>query len=156
MLSLKNPDQIAASLFPREAAANRTIFYDHGTPRTIRQVYKALVAQHEGPAGLHPGYAVQQMVASQADGYQRGVSHRSRLPRRFASEGNSKPIGGDVAQAVEIPSRIGPQNMSFSTLFSTEPGGSTGSPIPSALEEGQGAFFTQLYGREIAARGHRG
>jgi len=142
---LKNPDQIAASLFPREAAANRTIFYDHGTPRTIRQVYKALVAQHEGPASLHPGYAVQQMVAAQQTAGQAPVP----LAPLVRKEGNSKPIGGDdVAQASEIPSRIGPQNMSFSTLFSTEPGGSTGSPIPSAMEEGQGAFFTQLYGQK--------
>ena len=49
----------------REAAANPTIFYDNGQPRTIRQVYKALVAQHEGPAALDPGYAVQQMMAGQ-------------------------------------------------------------------------------------------
>ena len=65
---LKNPDQVAASLFPRQAAANKTIFYDHGTPRTIRQVYKALIAQHEGGAHLNAGYAVQQLLAQQPAG----------------------------------------------------------------------------------------
>lgn len=45
---LENPDQIAASLFPSEARANEAIFYDKsGTARTIRDVYKVLVAQHE-------------------------------------------------------------------------------------------------------------
>src|SRR6185312_8241536 len=63
---LKDPDQIAAKLFPREASANRPIFYDHGQPRTIREVYRALIAQHEGPATLHAGYAVQQLASSSA------------------------------------------------------------------------------------------
>jgi len=130
---LKNPDQIAVNLFPREAAANRAIFYDHGQPRTIRQVYKALVAQHDGPSSLHPGFAVQQMLAAQQP-----------VP---GQQGNSRPYS-ETADAAPIPSRIGPQDMSFTSLFSTEPGGSTGSPIPSAMESGQGAFFTQLYGQK--------
>ncbi|HTJ58360.1 MAG TPA: transglycosylase SLT domain-containing protein [Devosiaceae bacterium] len=130
---LKNPDQIAVNLFPREAAANRAIFYDHGQPRTIRQVYKALVAQHDGPSSLHPGFAVQQMLAAQQP-----------VP---GQQGNSRPYS-ETADAAPIPSRIGPQDMSFTSLFSTEPGGSSGSPIPSAMESGQGAFFTQLYGQK--------
>jgi hypothetical protein len=143
---LRNPDQIAAKLFPREAAANKAIFYDHGEPRTIRQVYKALVAQHDGPASLHPGYAVQQMLASRQPNPRAAPVPLAPLPG--AKEGNSRPFSADTAAAPEIPSRFGPQDMTFTTLFSTEPGGSTGSPIPSAMEEGQGAFFTQLYGQK--------
>jgi hypothetical protein len=142
---LQNPDQIAATLFPQAASANRTIFYDHGQPRTIRQVYKALIAQHDGPAGLHPGYAVQQMIAARQDP---GPQHPVPLAPLPLKEGNSRPLVANVAAAPALPSRIGPQDMSFTTLFSTEPGGSTGSPIPSAMEEGQGAFFTQLYGQK--------
>ena len=44
---LENPDQIAANLFPRQADANHAIFYSNGEPRTIRQVYRALVSKHE-------------------------------------------------------------------------------------------------------------
>ncbi|MDB5528500.1 MAG: lytic transglycosylase protein [Devosia sp.] len=58
---LQNPDQIAADLFPRQAQANRTIFYDEGQPRTIRQVYRALVAKHEG--GPSAGFAAQQLAS---------------------------------------------------------------------------------------------
>ena len=43
---LADPDQIAANLFPKQAEANRAIFYDSSGPRTIREVYQALVAKH--------------------------------------------------------------------------------------------------------------
>ena len=52
-----------------------------------------------------------------------------------------------AASAPEIPSRIGPGNMSFTSLFSTEPQGTSSSPV-AAPEEGQGAFFAQLYGQQ--------
>jgi hypothetical protein len=204
---LKNPDQIAANLFPREAAANKTIFYDHGTPRTIRQVYKALVAQHEGPAALHAGYAAQQIAAQQsppgtaapvplapvrtvqqATQYQLPqvaaaspatvVPAAPRAPAPLApapastaapglgdpmlhyqvietpvaapsppSIGHSRPVTGSPGAAPEIPSRIGPQNMSFAALFSTEPEGGSGAPVDIPSEDG-GAFFSQLYGQQ--------
>lgn len=205
---LQNPDQVAAKLFPREAAANRTIFYDHGKARTIREVYKALVAQHEGPATLHPGYAVQQMaaqqeaadaaLAQQVNGYPVPLAPIRRpdagLATRVAGStplelipaapqsailapqreqttisgarrqgyyvveqpvaaatppelGNSRPVTSNANAAPEIPSRIGPSNMSFASLFSTEPDGASGSPIATPMEDG-GAFFSQLYGQK--------
>jgi hypothetical protein len=58
---LQNPDQIAANLFPKQAAANRAIFYADGQPRTIREVYRVLVAKHEGGGSSAP-FAAQQMV----------------------------------------------------------------------------------------------
>ncbi len=78
---LNNPDQIAAELFPSEAKANAAIFYDKsGAARTIRDVYKVLVAQHEAlsqqapvasaaPAGSSQvaGAALQQLPMSFAD-----------------------------------------------------------------------------------------
>jgi hypothetical protein len=129
---LQNPDQIAAKLFPREAAANPTIFYANGQARTIREVYHALVAKHNEPAGLHPGFAVQQMATVHG------------LP---VKEGNSRPVTADVADAPEIPSRFGPQDMSFKSLFSTDETGATGSPVQSVDEAQGAAFFTQLYGQ---------
>jgi len=39
----KNPNTIAADVFPKAAKANRPIFYDKkGTPRTVRQIYEVL------------------------------------------------------------------------------------------------------------------
>jgi len=60
---LENPDQVAANLFPRQAEANRAIFYADGEARTIRQVYKALVAKHgvDG-GGTRPEFAAQQIA----------------------------------------------------------------------------------------------
>lgn len=63
---LKNPDQIAANLFPRQAEANRAIFYAQGEPRTIREVYKALVAKHGAPTSRQAEFAAQQMVSGTA------------------------------------------------------------------------------------------
>jgi hypothetical protein len=43
---LQDPDQNAAELFPAEANANPSIFYDDGKARTIRDVYRVLVDAH--------------------------------------------------------------------------------------------------------------
>ncbi|MBU1176383.1 MAG: hypothetical protein KKH72_13345 [Alphaproteobacteria bacterium] len=48
---LSDPDQIAANLFPGQAEVNRAIFYENGTPRTIRELYRVLVAKHGDGAG---------------------------------------------------------------------------------------------------------
>lgn len=156
---LQNPDQVAAQLFPREASANPTIFYDHGQPRTIRQVYKALVAQHDGAGALHTGFAVQQMLAQRPGGQpvplaplpaakQGGyyVVQQQTAASGRQDMGNSRAAGPSIDTAAEIPSRIGPANMSFTSLFSTEPDAPTESPV--APVDGQGAFFAQLYGQE--------
>ncbi|ODT78884.1 MAG: hypothetical protein ABS76_22330 [Pelagibacterium sp. SCN 64-44] len=90
---LQNPDQVAVDLFPRQASANRSIFYDRaGTPRTIRQVYQVLVAKHEG--GANASFSVQQMAGQ-------GAEARVAEP--------------------PLPSRFSPENMSFTGLFRTEP-----------------------------------
>lgn len=87
---LQNPDQVAADLFPRQAQANRTIFYDNGQPRTIRQVYRALVSQHEtGVPSVE--FATQQLASQPA-----------------------------VPVAPVIASRFSPANMSFTGLFKNE------------------------------------
>lgn len=88
---LENPDQLAVSLFPRQASANRTIFYDRdGQARTIRQVYQVLVAKHEGTS---PAFSAQQMTGQ-------------------STEPEAAP---------PLPSRFSEENMSFTGLFRTEP-----------------------------------
>jgi hypothetical protein len=63
---LQNPDQIAAQLFPKQAAANKAIFYSDGRARTIREVYQSLVAKHDGsqPAA---SFTAQQMSGAKAE-----------------------------------------------------------------------------------------
>ena len=87
---LQNPDQIAASLFPKQAEANRSIFYADGQPRTIREVYRVLVAKHEA-GGTNAPFAAQQMA--------------------------SQPVTPELPV---VPSRFSPANMSFTGLFKNE------------------------------------
>lgn len=90
---LSNPDQLAHQLFPRQADANRSIFFEGGKPRTIREVYKALVVKHES-AG-NPAFMAQQMTG----------------------QGNAPAV---AAPPPVIPSRFSRDDMSFTGLFKTE------------------------------------
>ena len=144
---LRNPDQIAAQLFPQAATANPSIFFDHGRARTIREVYHALVAQHEAPSALHPGFAAQQIAAQVTSAGVNGQQPVPLAPLVVPAVGNSRPVLANVSTDTVIPSRIGPQDMLFKSLFSTVPGGVSGSPLPSVEETQGAAFFTQLYGQ---------
>jgi hypothetical protein len=44
------PDAVAADLFPKQASANRPIFYDKGRARSVSEVYAELVRTHGGDA----------------------------------------------------------------------------------------------------------
>lgn len=87
---LQNPDQIAADLFPRQANSNRAIFYSNGEPRTIRDVYRVLVAKHEA-GDTNASFAAQQIA------------------------GGAAPQAAPL-----VPSRFSPANMSFTGLFKNE------------------------------------
>ena len=95
-----------------------TIFYDHGQPRTIRQVYKALVAQHEGPSALDPGYAVQQMMAGQrqptVNPDQVVVTYPVPLAPLVSTGGNSRPVtvNADAASRRSVPASGPPTSIS--------------------------------------------
>jgi hypothetical protein len=91
---LKDPDQVAANLFPRQAKANRSIFYSGDHARTIKEVYLALVAKHDGSA---PDAT---FVAQQLDGV------TATTPPRWPIE--------------ELPSRFTNDDMNFTSLFRTE------------------------------------
>ena len=114
---LQNPDQIAANLFPRQADANKAIFYADGQPRTIREVYRALVSKHEGDTAE---FTVQQMASNQQ--------------------------AGRPAEQELIPSRFSRENMSFTGLFRNEPEAGLVAPAE-VEPVGGSAFFTQLYAR---------
>ncbi|SFV32349.1 Transglycosylase SLT domain-containing protein [Devosia crocina] len=91
---LENPDQLAVNLFPRQADANHNIFYSNGQPRTIREVYRVLVAKHEGVGNA--AFAAQQMTGA-------------------------SPSAGVPDGAPAVPSRFSSENMSFTGLFKTVP-----------------------------------
>lgn len=53
-----SPDASAAALFPREAAANRSIFYARdGSARSLGQVYRLMANKVEGPAEAAPAFS---------------------------------------------------------------------------------------------------
>lgn len=50
-LAENNPDARADRIFPRQARANKSIFYtESGTAKTASEVYAGLVRQHDGPS----------------------------------------------------------------------------------------------------------
>lgn len=106
---LTDPDQIAAKLFPKQAKANPSIFYEFGNPRTIREVYRALVSKHEsGAPTVDASFAAQQLAS--------GGQPASSPVQPLAYAGPPSKWPG--AQA--LPSRFTPEDMSFTTLFSTD------------------------------------
>lgn len=96
---LSNPDQIAANLFPRQAAANQAIFYAGGEPRTIREVYQALVAKHGGaPTAMQSEFAAQQLVhGAEPSG---PLVRNEPLDLSFRSLFSAQSGGGDQAPLV--------------------------------------------------------
>jgi hypothetical protein len=94
---LQNPDQIAAKLFPKQAKANPSIFYAGGEARTIKDLYRALVAKHVGAS---------QPVTSIDDA------------KFTAQQMASSPAGRWETEA--LPSRFSKADMSFTSFFSTE------------------------------------
>jgi len=110
---LDNADQVAAKLFPKQAKANPRIFYAaDGHARTIREVYKALVAKHDGivAADVTPDakFAAQQIAADP------GVTQIAADP---------------AVTPAEIPSRFSKADMSFTALFATEAPSGTATPL---------------------------
>lgn len=123
---LSDPDQIASKLFPKQAKANPSIFYDKDGARTIREVYKSLVAKHGGVTPtVESGFAAQQMVSAPPAGPQ---------PKWPVAE--------------TVPSRFGPDDMSFNQLFSNENQVQPRTLLTETPEEAaDAALFSNLYAR---------
>lgn len=106
---LSNPDQIAADIFPRQANANKAIFFSGGKARTIREVYSALVAKH-GDSGGQSQFAVQQLA--NGDGV-------TPIPSRFETNVSFEKmfIDGATPQRPIAPQGTG-QSGFFTQLYS--------------------------------------
>jgi hypothetical protein len=166
---LDNPDQNAAKLFPRQARANPTIFYELGEARTVRDVYRALVAKHVGlpeikapvieslaeertlvpptvaplalpPIGTATAYAPVEPLAAVAEP-EPPASDAAFAAQQLAAAGTKWP--GTEA----LPSRVGPTSADFTELFES-PGEIPGRTLLTRRGEAAGAaLFTQLYGQ---------
>lgn len=112
---LTDPDQVAAKLFPKQARANPSIFYDLGKARTVREVYHALVSRHEGDNRASASLATDASFAAQqlASGGQVAPSFPVQ-PLAFAGPPSKWP------NAQSLPSRFTPDDLSFTALFSTQ------------------------------------
>ncbi len=116
---LKNPEQIAANLFPKAAKANRAIFYANGEARTIKQVYQALVAKHKVNSTASE-FAVQQ----------------------FANNANSPEVLSKL-----IAPRVVAPNIAFENMYSSKPVKEPRSLINKTELNNNGGFFVQLYSK---------
>jgi hypothetical protein len=119
---LKDPDQVAADLFPKQAKANRAIFYEDGQARTIREVYRSLVDKHD--VAIDPRFAAQQLAADPAGKW----------------------------EATPIPSRFSADDMSFTSLFSNEGEVQSRTLMSPVSDTQGSALFTQLYGQDEPQR----
>jgi hypothetical protein len=104
---LSNPDQSAVKLFPKQAAANPAIFYSNGAERTVRQVYQALVAKHEG-GGPTSSFAVQQMTEA-------APTAPLPLPSRFSPENMS--FTGLFKNEEEAQAPVDSEHLGSSSFF---------------------------------------
>lgn len=114
---LEDPNQIAADLFPRAASANRAIFYDHGQPKSIRQVYEALVAKHTTTTPpINSAFDAQRLSGGPA-------AALTALDAANDAAGDTEPV---------IPSRFeaDPSMMSFTSLYSNDPSSMPATPAP--------------------------
>lgn len=141
---LADPDQSAVALFPAQARANPSIFYSQGEPRSVRDVYRVLVAKHAPPA-QDAAFAAQQLAAAQQ------VASYA-LPDQTMSffDGGAPPLAtglqpllppGDQQFANTVTIQL--PDLSFRGLFTTIDSGSGVADD----DEAAGMFFTHLYGQ---------
>jgi len=109
-----NGDACAATLFPQEARANRSIFYGKdGSPRTLDQVYRVMGhkldnavdgsddATVQGATGMTPGSLVPSLPgAPDISGLQLGFADMSATDPAAtdAPDATSDPAGADISQ----------------------------------------------------------
>lgn len=96
---LSDPDQSAAALFPRQARANRSIFYDSEGARSVKEVYQILVAKHD---------------AATSAGTTEVTADPAFVVQQLANGGTSR-----WSEDVVAP-RFGPDDMGFTSMFRTE------------------------------------
>lgn len=118
-LGLRDPEANAAQAFPRPAAANPSIFYEQGRPRSVREVYAVLTARHDGVGPANAAFAAQQMA------------------------GGGAALPGGEADAAPIPPGV-----SFTSLFSTQAATEASSPVPAPQAVPGRVLFSGFYSGE--------
>lgn len=126
-----NPQANAAAMFPRAAAANRSIFYDRaGNARTVAQVYAELTARYTVAANSHSAQAMLASGGRQSGGPAQ-PAHLAALSLTPPGHGQRLP----AAEALEAASRqrgIEERNSRFHSLFQA---GERGEPVASVVRE---------------------
>jgi len=136
---LADPGQNAAQLFPRQADANPSIFYRNGAPRTVEDVYRALVAKHAPQPAQDAAFAAQQLANVQ----ETAADPLAVQPLSLAS--GLQPLTTSLHPLTTGPAPVAfqPATLSFQGLFSTA---SRAAPAEGD-EQPAGAFFAHLYGQ---------
>jgi hypothetical protein len=130
-----NPQANAASMFPRAAAANRSIFYDRsGNARTVNQVYGELTGRFQVAANSQ---ATQNMLAlggvAPATGAQ-GLQPVNLAAVSLAPAGQVQRVAlsTEMSEADSRALGIAERNSRFHSMFQT---GERGEPVASVVRE---------------------
>jgi LysM repeat protein len=74
----KNPNAIAADMYPAAAKANKNIYYDSGNPRTLRQVYDLMHNKMNNASQLIAQGKAPSFVQEMASGGSKGMPYAER------------------------------------------------------------------------------
>jgi hypothetical protein len=145
-----NPDDIAANLSPKAAAANKSIFYDKGRPRTLREVYEVLdnkVKGHRSKWAAKARTEAGQAATSSQDEQSTGPGELP--PSAQNSTATTTPAvtpkeSADVTPSPNAvsPSSMGPNQVSPTSSASPSSEGYGGSTASSSSTSGGGGGAT--------------
>lgn len=108
-LAGSEPDASAAAHFPKQASANKSIFYDRNGARSVAEVYAELVSQHGGHDA--PAFPSPVMTAYADDG--------------------ATPVASDPAARVLAGWKAAEPTDAFSALFRTDSPAKAGADVSS-------------------------
>lgn len=131
-----NPQASAAAMFPRAAAANRSIFYDRdGSARSVSQVYAELTGRYDVAANSR---ATQSMLAA-GGGAQPASAPGAAPPVNLAAvsfgpagQVQRLPLTTEMSESESRQLGITERNSRFHSMFQA---GERGEPIASAVRE---------------------
>ena len=104
----KNPNQIGAKLFPRQAKANKNLFYDKDKPLTLQQTLDKLsgrVSVYSAQAGaVSDGPVPMPVGAPGAPGTFQVAKEETGTVSKVVAPGQSKPLAQTITPA-DLPSK---------------------------------------------------
>jgi hypothetical protein len=127
-----NPQASAAAMFPRAAAANRSIFYDRsGTSRSVSQVYAELTGRFDVAANSQ---AAQRMLAAGGGPPSPAAApvNLAAVPVAPTREVQRVAMVTEMSEAESRQLGIAERNSRFHSLFQA---GERGEPVASAVRE---------------------